>query len=367
MRDSTIPVSFPPASSDYASTILVVDDDQPVRLALAQVITKMGCLCIEAASGVQALAELAKHPDTALVITDVRMEQMDGIELLTRIRSHWPNVAVMMVTGVDNTKIAVHCLSAGAIDYLTKPFQLDEVRVRIVQALDKRRIMLEHRIYQEALKERALLQARRVERFFMESLPSLADALEDKDPFSRGHSIRVSQYAAVIAGELHMTGDTLRQVELGGHVHDVGKLGVRESVLHKPDKLTDEEYAHVMTYPMLGWRILEPLMEDAPIALSIVRSHHERFDGTGKPDGLSGDAIPLAARITAVADALDAMTSARSFRPDVMSFDEAVREVVRCSGTQFDPAVVVAFLSAIKGGRLQLIPASPIDAGVNGA
>ena len=347
--------------SDHAPAILIVDDDPQLRQTLVQVLQKTGAVCIEADSGVQALAQLAKHDDIGLVMSDVRMPLMDGIELLTRVRAHWPDIAMMMITGVDNTRIAVHCLSVGAVDYLIKPFQLDEVRARVALALQKRRLMIEHRIYQEALKENAALQARRVERFLV-SLPSLADVLEAKDPYSRGHSGRVSHYAAIIASELKLSAEQLRQIELGAHVHVIGKLGVRDEVLHKPGKLTDEEYAHVLTYPMLGWRILEPLLDEAPIALSIVRSHHERWDGSGVPDGLSGTAIPLEARIAALADALDAMTSERPYRPAPMTFDEAVREVVRCSGTQFDPDVVVAFLNAIKSGRLQLAARPPVSA-----
>ncbi|MEP6618763.1 MAG: HD domain-containing phosphohydrolase [bacterium] len=334
-------------------TVLFVDDDPQVRQALVSALSRAGSVCLEAEGGVSALTLLVKHPEIALVMCDVRMPEMDGIELLTRIRTRWPDIAVMMITGVDNTKIAVHCLSLGAADYLTKPFQLEEVRARVGSALDKRRLTLEHRIYQEKLKEKAVLQARRAERFFAVSLPSLSDALEAKDPHMRGHSSRVSQYASAIAAELHIVGDELRQIELGGQVHDVGKLGLRETVLQKPGKLTDDEYAYVLTYPLIGYRILEPMLEEAPIALRIVRSHHERFDGTGVPDHLAGSAIPLEARIAAIADALDAMTSRRPHRDAPMTFDEAVREVVRCSGTQFDPEIVVAFLGAVKSGRLQ--------------
>lgn len=273
-------------------TVLIVDDDPQVRRVLVQVLERTGAICVEADGGVQALSQLAKLEEIALVVTDIRMEHVDGIELLKRIRARWPDTGVMMITGMDNTKIAVHCLSLGALDYLIKPFQFEEVRARVAQALDKRRLMIEHRIYQDQLKEKALQQARRVERFFQVSLPAMADALEAKDPYMRGHSLRVSRYAATIAAEMHMDGDQLRQVELGGHLHDLGKLGVREQVLLKPDKLTDEEYAHVMTYPMLGWLILEPLLlDEAPIALNIVRSHHEHFDGSGAPDGLAGASI----------------------------------------------------------------------------
>ena len=143
-----------------------------------------------------------------------------------------------------------------------------------------------------------------------------------------------------------------RQVGLGGHVHDIGKIGVREEVLNKPGKLTDAEYEHIMSHPIVGWRILAPLLSETPVALNIVRSHHERYDGRGVPDRLAGTQIPLEARIAAAADAFDAMTSNRPYRPDGLSAADAVREIVRCSGSQFDPGVVAAVVRAAEGGRL---------------
>jgi HD-GYP domain-containing protein (c-di-GMP phosphodiesterase class II) len=143
----------------------------------------------------------------------------------------------------------------------------------------------------------------------------------------------------------------VRQIELGGRVHDIGKIGVRELVLNKPGPLTDEEYEHIMTHPMVGWRILSPLLGETPRALNIVRSHHERWDGRGIPDGLAGEAIPLEARIAAVADTFDAMTSARPYRPGV-PLPATIAELQRCAGAQFDPRVVAAFVQAIDDGAI---------------
>ncbi|HVZ79143.1 MAG TPA: HD domain-containing phosphohydrolase, partial [Gemmatimonadaceae bacterium] len=173
-----------------------------------------------------------------------------------------------------------------------------------------------------------------------------------------GHSIRVSHYSAVIARQLRLDDEMLRQIELGGHVHDIGKIGVREAVLNKPGPLTPEEYEHIMTHPLVGWRILAPLLGDAPIALNIVRSHHERMDGHGVPDGLRGNAIPLEARIAAAADSIDAMTSGRPYRGVELTLEQAVEELVRNAGTQFDPEVVAGVEAAASSGGLVLIPRS---------
>jgi HD-GYP domain-containing protein (c-di-GMP phosphodiesterase class II) len=215
--------------------------------------------------------------------------------------------------------------------------------------------VIENRGYQESLQAKVAVQARRLEELFLASIQSLAEVLELKDPYTRGHSVRMSDYSVVIARELGIGGEMLRQVELGGHVHDIGKIGVREDVLNKPGKLTDAEYDHIMTHPEVGWRILAPLLAETPAALNIVRSHHERFDGRGWPDRLEGSAIPLEARVAAAADSFDAMTSHRPYRPEGLSADDAVREIARCSGTQFDPDVVAAVLRAYECGRLRVV------------
>ena len=314
-----------------------------------------GFSCREASNGAEALETLARDP-VPLLLTDLRMPQMDGIELLRQVRARYPDTAIVMITAVAEVEVAVSCLAMGAMDYLTKPFHLDEVRARVSQALEKRRLILENRDYQEQLEQRVAAQARRLEELFLASLQSLAQALEVKDPYTRGHSIRVSNYSVVLARELGLDGEMLRQVELGGHVHDIGKIGVREEVLNKPGKLTEREYEHIMTHPVVGWRILAPLLADTPAALNIVRSHHERFDGRGVPDRLAGSAIPLEARIAACADAFDAMTSDRPYRPDGLRVDDAIAEIVRCSGTQFDPVVVAALVRAAEAKRLVPIP-----------
>jgi HD-GYP domain-containing protein (c-di-GMP phosphodiesterase class II) len=268
----------------------------------------------------------------------------------------------MLVSAVADVRTAVECLGEGAMDYVTKPFHLEEVRARVRQALDKRRLILENHDYQERLEERVSIQANRLEQLFLASIQSLADALEVKDTYTHGHSLRVSRYSVVIARELNMDSDFVRQLELGGRVHDIGKIGVREAVLNKAGPLTDDEYQHIMTHPVVGWRILSPLLGDQPKALNIVRHHHERWDGRGLPDRLAAEAIPFEARITTVADTFDAMTSERPYRPGV-AIDATVAEIRRCRGTQFDPAVVDAFLKALHRGAIDRTSASPSRSG----
>ena len=337
---------------------LIVDDEPRLRQVLVHLMRNDGFTCLEAGNGEEALEHLQRTP-ISLVMSDLRMPKMDGLELLRRVRGRWPDTAVVMITAVADVEVAVSCLAIGAMDYLTKPFHLEEVRARVAQALEKRRLVVENRGYQESLQEKVAVQARRLEELFLASVQSLAEALEVKDPYTRGHSIRVSHYSVLIARELELDDELLRQIELGGHVHDIGKIGVREEVLNKPGKLTDAEYEHIMTHPVVGWRILARVLGETPVALNIVRSHHERYDGRGVPDRLAEANIPFEARIAAVADSFDAMTSDRPYRPEGMSLEAAMAELVRCSGAQFDPRVVAAMISAVAGGRITLVPRTP--------
>ena len=341
---------------------LVADDEPRLRQVLCRLMTAEGYECLEAGSGAEALAALA-DTSVPLVLTDLRMPQMDGLELLRELGQRHPDTAVLMITGIADVDVAVRALGLGATDYITKPFHLEEVRVRVAQAVEKQRLRLENREHSVRLEERVAAQARRLEELFLAAIQSLVDALEVKDPYTRGHSDRVSRYGASIARALGLDDELVRQVELGGHLHDIGKIGVREAVLNKPGALTDEEYLHIMTHPMVGWQILSPLLGDAPAALRVVRWHHERFDGQGTPDRLGGEEIPVEARVTAVADAFDAMTSSRPYRAGRhMTPDAALEELGRHRGTQFDPDVLDVFTGLVRDGAVPVLGADGADA-----
>ncbi len=327
-----------------ARKCLIVDDEPRLRRVLARLLEGEGFSCAEAGSGREAL-ELMHRDPVPLVISDLRMPEMDGEALLSEIVARWPDTAVIVVTAVAEVESAVACLQLGAFDYVAKPFHNEEVRARVAQALDKRRLLLENRMYHQQLEQRVQEQARRIEELSLERLQALVHCLEEKDPYTRGHSVRVTNYSVAIGGRLPLGPDASDMIALGAELHDIGKIGVSEAVLHKAGKLTEAEYRHIMEHPGIGARILEPLMRDAPVALAIVRSHHERLDGRGFPDGLKGDRIPLEVRIVTVADSFDAMTSVRPYRPP-LSVQKAIRELEEGKGVQFDPRVVDAFLAA---------------------
>lgn len=323
---------------------LVVDDEPRLRQVLVRLLETDGFQVREAGTGVEALQAMETHP-VSLVISDLRMPQMDGATLLGHLTQRWPDTAVVMVSAVADVDMAVKCLHLGALDYVSKPFNLEEVRARVDQAMQRRLLKLELKLHQENLEARVRAAERRIKEKFDGGVEALAQALEEKDAYLHGHSQRVAEYALAIARQLGLDAAALETIKLGGHLHDIGKIGVREEVLHKPGGLTEAEYRHIMEHPTIGARILEPLMRDRPPVIAIVRSHHERIDGKGLPDGVKAETLPLVVRIVSVADALDAMTSKRPYR-DALKPERALEELRRQRGIQWDPAAVDGFLQA---------------------
>jgi putative nucleotidyltransferase with HDIG domain len=332
-----------------APRALVVDDDLQVRRTLCRVLRALGVDPVEAGNGREALAALEEMGELPLVISDIYMPEMDGITLLKEVLRKSPDTAVLMLTGVAEVTTAVESLQQGAVDYLAKPILIEEFRARVENALEKRRLVLENRYLQQSYQDRLEAQLRELDtknkEQFLGQVQMAVRMLEKKDVYTRGHSQRVSKYAVKTALMLGFTGEILDQVRLGGDLHDIGKIGTRDAVLHKPGPLTREEFEEIKKHVTEGEEILEPLRRDHPVVLEIVRHHHERMDGSGFPDGLRGEAIPMVARLVCVVDAFDAMTTNRAYRPPRRP-DEAMEELQRCAGLQFDPDVVAAFQRA---------------------
>jgi putative two-component system response regulator len=324
---------------------LVVDDEPVVRRAVTRMLEPQGFACLEAGTGREALEILNGTGELPLIISDLRMPELDGLGFLAEVRRLFPDTAVVMLSGMAETSVAVECLHLGAADFLTKPVSVSEMHARVARALEKRALVMQNRYYQANLERQVQEQAERIRELFLEGVQMLARALEAKDPCLRGHSVRVSRYAVETARRLGLEEPLIEQVRLGGELHDIGKIGTREAVLQKPGSLTDDERHQICEHPVLGERMLTPLARESPCVLRIVRSHHERLDGGGFPDGLHGDEIPLEARIVAVADAFDAMTSERPYRAPRAPGD-ALGELQTVAGTQLDPEAVSAFTAA---------------------
>ena len=324
--------------------ILTVDDEAAVARLLHETLSREGYQCEEAGSADQALDKI-RSSSPALVLLDIRMPGKSGVELLSEIGANHPDIAVIMATAITDINIAIQCMKKGAYDYITKPFNLEEVILSVARALEKRQLEIENRDYKQHLEQKVEEQAQKIRDSFFNAITALAHALEAKDTYSSGHSQRVTEVSVALAKELGMSPDNIEKIRLAGLVHDIGKIGVKESVLNKSGNLTDKEYQHIKSHPEIGERILSPVVEDKEI-LNIVRNHHERYDGTGYPDGLSGKQIPLGARVLAVADTYDAMTSERPYRA-AMSLEATLIEIERHKGTQFDPGIVDALFMTI--------------------
>jgi putative two-component system response regulator len=333
-----------------SATCLVVDDEPAVRRFLIRMLQAQGFQCFEAASGREALHVLERIGEPPLIVSDMRMPEMDGITFLEVVRDRYPDTSVIMLTGVSDTSTAVDCLHRGAADFLLKPISMSELQARVTRALEKRALVLQNRFYHQNLERQVHEQAVRIQELFLQGVQMLARALEAKDAYTRGHSIRVSQYAVATASRMGFEGTPLDGIRLGGELHDIGKIGTREAVLHKPGSLTDDEFRQITEHPLLGERMLSPLAQESPDVLRIVRSHHERLDGRGFPDGLRGEKIPIEARIVAVADAFDAMTTRRPYR-ESRPPAEALAELRRVAGSQLDPEAVEAFVEAYPSER----------------
>jgi response regulator RpfG family c-di-GMP phosphodiesterase len=329
--------------------ILVVDDDPAVCSLLADGLDQFGYLTCVAHNAKDAMA-IVELGSARLVLTDIDMPEWDGFALLERIKTHDEDIDVVMVTGATDAETSVRAIRRGASDYVTKPLNLEEVRIVVERTLAERRLVLENRAYQDQLEKLVGVRTQEVNRLLGElsssyesTLHALMTALDFRDNETQGHSYRVVEYAVMVARRMSIEEPELTRIRRGAILHDVGKIGVSDAVLRKPSSLTDEEWAEMRRHPELGYRMLKdiPFLQSS---LDIVLFHQERWDGTGYPQGLRGDQIPLGARIFAVVDTFDAMTSDRPYRR-ALSVPEAREEIARCSTTQFDPRIVEAFLA----------------------
>lgn len=332
-----------------ADRILVVDDEEPIREIVAQMLSAAGYLCKEAASGMEALAVLTSGEEFELMLSDLMMADLDGIGLLERTKEKYPDMPVVMVTAVHDISVALAAIRNGAYDYLLKPFEREQLLNTVSRALENRRLKVENRTYQTNLESLVKartdqLQAtvRELERSYDMTLEALGDALDLKDAETEGHSRRVTAFTIAIAKNMGLPPEQIPTIARGAFLHDIGKLAIPDAILRKPGKLTPDEMSIMQEHCYKGYQIVKkiPFLADA---CDIIYSHQEKFDGTGYPRGLKGKEIPLGARIFSVADTLDAITVDRVYRPK-QTYQAARDEIKRWSGRQFDPDVVSAFL-----------------------
>jgi len=332
--------------------VLVVDDDRSIRGLLEQLLQRRYQV-VAAEDGAQALAALDRD-SCQLALVDIQMPGMSGLELLHKILERHPDTAVIMVSGLAEVDTAVATIKAGAYDYLIKPFSLKAVEACVERALDKRRLLLENRSYQQNLERLVSERTRelqgalgRIESTYDATIKALGAALDLRDSETEHHCLRVADFVHKLALQAGVSdADVLRDIEWGAYLHDIGKIGVPDSILLKPAKLSEEELAVIRKHPLLGYQMLSRIAF-LKGAAEVVLSHHESYDGGGYPHGLKGEQIPLSARLFAVADTIDAMTSERPYR-GAMPIEEVGKELRRLSGRQFDPRIVDVFFSLPK-------------------
>ena len=317
--------------------VLVVDDD-PANLRMASrilVSNGMRASCVR--TGESAIKLMSKEELPDLVLLDIHMPHMDGFETLARLREdeRARKVPVIFLTADNDSKTETKGLQVGAMDFITKPFVPEVLLMRVRHTIELTRLQNDLASQVEEKTQAILEQQDRIARINAQLVHALAGAIDAKDAYTNGHSERVASYATEIARRYGYTQEHLEQIYMMGLLHDVGKIGIPDAVLVKPGRLTNEEYEIIKTHPVKGYGILKKIPEFPELAIG-ARWHHERYDGRGYPDGISGDEIPEEARIIAVADAYDAMSSKRSYR-DVLSQEVVRGEIERNRGTQFDP------------------------------
>lgn len=329
--------------------VLAVDDEE-INLFLVEQILGTSMEVAQAVDGREALAYLARRK-ADLVLLDYNMPGMNGIEVLEHMKSRpeLQAVPVIILTADADAELETAVFKSGAVDFIRKPFVARALQERVSRILQNERLKLhlqEEVAYQTQLAQERLAM---MERLFEETVQTLAMAIDAKDAYTRGHSVRVADYARRIAQAAGMSEEKQQEIHWMGLLHDVGKIGILDSIITKPSRLTDEEYKLIKSHTNIGATILSRIKGFPQLALG-ARHHHERWDGKGYPDGLGGEEIPIEARVIAVADAYDAMTSRRSYR-DAMLQEQVRAEIEKGGGSQFDPAftrIMLDFIAADK-------------------
>ncbi|MBW1645077.1 MAG: response regulator [Deltaproteobacteria bacterium] len=323
--------------------ILAVDDEEDIREIIAETLETTGYRCQTAADGSEAIEIINRDAEQiAAVICDLKMPQVSGDQVVQFIASNHPIIPVIILTGFAQLDMALDHIRLGAFDYLTKPFKVKELLLTLRRALEYRQLKEEQAKYHEFLEAKIKEVTAELNNSVIQSVGALIMAIEEKDVYTRGHSHRVALYSSLLARTMNLTQDEKKDLEYAALLHDVGKIGISEYILNKPGKLDNVEYEIIKSHPSKGVKILEP-MSFLQHLLPTIEAHHERFDGRGYPNGLAGEQIPPLARIIAVCDSYDAMTSERSYRQP-LAREAALTEIKKCAGSQFDPEVVKAFV-----------------------
>jgi response regulator RpfG family c-di-GMP phosphodiesterase len=322
--------------------VTVVDDEPIAQDVLVRAARSWHFHC-QAASTAEQAVQLLERNLTPIVVTDLRMPGRGGLWLVQEIRRRWPQVGIIVLTAGHDPDATNECLRAGAHHYFFKPIKLDEFRHVLETAYRTYHLDQENNQRRTELERAVRRQTRRVRRTFLSAITSLARTVEERDPYTAGHSRRVRRYSLLLAEALGLSAAQSRLLHLAAQLHDIGKVAVPDAILNKPTSLTPEEFDVVRQHPTTGERILAPVVRNCTV-LAAIRGHHERLDGSGYPDKLRGDRIPLLARVISIPDCFDALTTSRAYRA-ALPLPQALDILRAGAGRHFEPAFVRAFLA----------------------
>lgn len=331
-----------------ADKILVIDDEQDLRdfVSMGLELNDYEVDCAE--NGEEGLEKL-KDSDFDCIISDIEMPKLSGLDFLKKVKEYNNMIPVIMLTGVKNLNTAIEVMRLGAQDYLMKPINIDELTMAVAKSVEYKKLLelnlklqKENENYQKHLEKMVKKRTNQLEVAIFDSLSILAQAIEAKDVYTRGHSNRVRLISIEIAKHLNLTDKQMTILHYGAMLHDVGKIGVKDKVLLKNGALTDEEFFEIKSHPSIGAGIIQDMEYYKPM-MDCILYHHEKYNGTGYPDGLKGEEIPLLARIIGVADTYDAMTTTRPYRT-AMPKEKAISIIKEVAGSQLDPEIVDIFL-----------------------
>jgi cyclic di-GMP phosphodiesterase len=369
--------------------ILIVDDEDAIRSMLTRKLEGDGYNCDVAVDGKEALWK-AFMKDFDLVLMDIKMPGLSGMDALPQMVTDHPDTCVIMITAVADAKTAVEAMKLGAYDYVTKPFDLNDLSLRVKRALERRRLVLENREYQRHLEQKVKEQVEKIQEYYgqatqtlsrertvldnpggasqqngleeayLHMAESLAMMAEVHEPYARGHAERVGLRASEIAVQLRCSDELVKRIKIGAMLHDIGKIVIPDYILFKPGLLTPAEYSEVKRHPTVAVEIINHVDYFKEV-LPLIEAHHEWYNGKGYPKNLKGESISLGARIMAVADAYDAMTCPRPYRPR-LSNEEAVQILKKGAGSQWDPMVVDALFKVLER-ESWVLQATPSEGG----
>lgn len=326
--------------------ILVVDDEQYLRQLVGRHLTQAGYSCTLAGTGEEAW-EMLQRDDFALTVLDIMLPGMSGIDLLQKIAQTRSDTAVIMVTGVDDRSTAIRALQLGAYGYVIKPYEMNELVISVVNALERRRLVIASRRHEQELEQKVDERTAEVRATQEEITLRLVSAVEHRDSETGAHAKRIGLYASSLAAQLGWCGRRLEDMRLAAPMHDIGKVGIPDAILQKRGRLTLDEFEVIKKHPLIGAQILSgvtaPLLR---MAHDIALSHQEKWDGSGYPRGIAGENIPVSARIVTLTDVYDAMTHDRAYR-QALPEAEVLDSIRQGRGRHFDPLVVDAFLDSL--------------------